>query len=204
MRIICLLIASFCLSGCFSLFPKPEDPPRLYTLTPKTLSGEHLPHIGGLLAVERPNAGADLDTDNITIHVTPQKVDIYNQAKWIENAPKMFQNVVVESFDKTGKITAFSGDVANLRSDFLLLIDLQEFQAEPYHCVGKTHIHVGMNVKLVKMPERQLLGSQNFHHILDAEDNKMDTLVSCFDIASGNVINRLIEWVLNEIQKSRS
>lgn len=204
MRILCLLLIPFMLSGCITLFPTPDAPPRIYTLTPKTMAAKRLPKVGGLLAVERPNAGADLDTDKITIHLTPQKVDSYNRAKWIEAAPKMFQDVIVESFDKTGKITAFSSDVANLRSDYVLLLDMQEFQAEPYHCKGKTHIHVGINAKLIKMPERKLIGSNNFNQILDSDDNKMDTLVSCFDLATGNVINMLIEWVLTAIQKSRS
>lgn len=204
MRNIAFLLISFFLSGCITLFPKPEDPPRIYTLTPEIISSTRLPKVGGLLAVERPNAGADLDTEKIAIHLTPQKVDYYNRAKWIESAPKMIQDVIVESFDKTEKITAFSTNFANLRSDYILLIDLQEFQAEPYHCHDKTLIHTGLNAKLIKMPERKLIASQNFHQKLDAGDNKMDTLVSCFDLATGNVINRLVEWVLHAIQRSRS
>lgn len=204
LKLISLLLTTSLLSGCFSLFPTPSNPPRVYTLTPEKISTYGLPKVDGLLMIELPRAGADLDTEKITVHLTPHKVDTYNEARWIERAPKMLQNILVESFDMTRKITAVGADTANLRSDYLLLTELKEFQCEPYHCKGTTHVHVGINAKLIKMPQRKLIASNNFDQRLDAPDNKMDTLVSRFDLATGNLVHMLIEWALNAIEKGHA
>ncbi|MDP3532751.1 MAG: ABC-type transport auxiliary lipoprotein family protein [Alphaproteobacteria bacterium] len=199
-KIIPLCLLPF-LSGCFSLFPKPAAPPRIYTLTPKSTFPADLPNVQGLIIVERPHVGADIETEKITVHLTPHKVDYYKQAKWIERAHKMMQNLIVESFENSRKITAIASDAAKLRSDYLLMTELKEFQAESYHNPQETRVHVALNAKLIKMPERKLVTSQNFDQVLVAPSLKMDEIVSTFDKAAGKILKKLVIWTVNSIQK---
>lgn len=191
------------LGGCFSLLPKPADPPRIYTLTPKSTFPTDLTNIQGLIIVEQPHAGADIETEKITVHLTPHKVDYYKQAKWIERAHKMMQNLIVESFENSRKVTAIASDAAKLRSDYLLMTELKEFQAEIYHNPNETRVHVGLNAKLIKMPERKLVTSQNFDRILIAPSIKMDDIVSTFDAATGKILKKLVVWTINSIQNHK-
>jgi cholesterol transport system auxiliary component len=199
-KIIPLCLVPF-LSGCFSLFPKPADPPRIYTLTPKSTFPADLPNIQGLIIVEQPHVGADIETEKITVHLTPHKVDYYKQAKWIERAHKMMQNLIVESFENSRRITAIASDAAKLRSDYLLMTELKEFQAENYHKLNEAHVHVALNAKLIKMPERKLVTSQNFDQVLISPSLKMDEIVSTFDQATGKILKKLVIWTVNSIHQ---
>lgn len=194
-----LLIISLTLSGCFSIFPKPADPPRLYTLTSKSSFAKELPQVKGLIIIERPHVGADIETEKITVHLTPHKVDYYKQARWIERGHKMMQDLMVESFENSKKITAIASDSGKLRADYLLMSELKEFQAESYGSPETPKVHVALNAKLIKMPERKLITSQNFDRILVSPSKKMDDIVSTFDKATSNVLKKLVNWTIQSI-----
>ena len=199
----CLLLPIF-LSGCFSLLPKPADPPRLYTLTPKSEFSKDLPQHSGLLIIEQPHAGADIDTDKIATHLSAHKVDYYNQAKWTDRSHKMMQNLMVESFENSRKITAIASDAGKLRADYILMSELKEFQTESYHGKDELHVHVGMNVKLIKMPERKLVTSQRFDRILMSPSFKMDDIVATFDEATGKILKKIVVWTVRSIHTEKA
>ena len=58
------------------------------------------------------------------------------------------------------------------------------------------HGHVGLNAKLVKMPERVIIGSEKFDSVVEAEADRLDDIVAAFDTALGKVLKRLVEWTL--------
>lgn len=201
MKKIAVFFIPLILSGCFSLLPKPADPPRIYTLTPKSTFPKDLPELQGLIIIEQPHAGADIETEKITTHLTPHKVDYYNLARWTERAHKMIQTLMVESFENSRKLTAIASDAAKLRSDYLLMTELKEFQTEAYHDPKNIHVHVAINAKLIKMPERKLITSQNFDRTLISPSTKMDDIVATFDKATGKILKKLVIWTIHSIHK---
>ena len=82
-----------------------------------------------------------------------------------------------------------------LRSDFNLLVDLREFQAE-YRDGGAPRVHVRLNGKLVRMPQRAIIGTMTAENFEQAQGTDMDAVVHAFDEALGKAMKRLVEWTI--------
>lgn len=184
--------------------PGGGEPPQLYTLTPKSTYPDDLPRVDWQLAVELPVAAGGLDTSRIALQRTPVTLDFFGRAAWTDTAPRMVQTLLIESFENTGKIVGVSRDSAALRPDYLLKIDLREFQAE-YFDPGHPKVHVRLALRLVRMPERTIVASFSRAEHVAAERGDLRAIAEAFDDALGKVMRRAVEWTLRtgEAQRRR-
>jgi cholesterol transport system auxiliary component len=184
--------AALLLGGC-EILPQVSEPIDLYTLTPKTSYGNHLPKVGWQLIVELPVAAAGLDTARIALQHTPYTLEYFARASWTDNAPAMVQTLLIESFESTGSILAVGREAIGLRPDFILKTDLREFQAIYYDNEGSAPtILVRMNAKLVEMPERRIVASNTFEAKVPAASNAFKDIIAGFDDALGQVIKKIV------------
>jgi cholesterol transport system auxiliary component len=87
-----------------------------------------------------------------------------------------------------------------LRADYVLKSELREFQAE-YFEPGPPLAHVAINVKLVKMPRREIVANESFSSRAPATADTLPAVVEAFDEALGQVLRRLVEWTLRTGQE---
>jgi cholesterol transport system auxiliary component len=182
-------------AGCQGLLPGQSEPAKLYTLTPKTTFNPDLPKASWQLSVDVPIAEAGLNATRIALRRSPVTLDYYANAEWVDRAPLLAQRLLVESFEATGKIVAVARQSVNLRSDYTLICELREFQAE-YDGGDRTapNVRVRLTAKLVKMPERVIVGSTTSEYVERAEGTDLDRVVLAFDAALGKVLRRIVEW----------
>lgn len=198
LRLAAVLLSGLALAGCTDgLLPGTGDPPQLFTLTPKSTFPENLPKVPWQLTVEVPLAEAGLSNARIALQRDPISVEYYARANWIDTAPRMIQTRLVESFENTGSIVSVGRQSVALRADFSLLTDLREFQAE-YVNGGDAppRIRVRLNAKLIKMPQRTIIGTTTVERIEPAKGTDLDAVVRAFDDALGKVIKRIVTWTL--------
>ena len=149
------------------------------------------------LIIEEPVAAGGLDTSRMALRPHATQLQFYADARWTERAPKMVQTLLVESFENTNKIISVGRQSIGLRSDFTLKTELREFQVEQSPDSENMSVRVRINAKLVKQPTRVIIGSQSFEYARETpSDSTMDEIVVAFDIATGKVIKRLVEWTL--------
>ncbi len=195
-RYLILLILFVLIPGCSPL-KLPGPPPDLYNLTPKSTFDEGLPEVQKQLIIEEPVAAGGLDTSRIALRPHATQLQFYADARWTERAPKMVQTLLVESFENTNKIISVGRQSIGLRSDFTLKTELREFQVEQSPDSENMNVRVRINAKLVQQPTRVIIGSQSFEYARETpSDSTMDEIVVAFDIATGKVIKRLVEWTL--------
>jgi cholesterol transport system auxiliary component len=113
----------------------------------------------------------------------------------VDRAPQLVQRMLVESFESTDKIVAVARQSINLRSDYNLISELREFQAE-YDKGGVPNVRVRINVKLVKMPERVIIGSTTAEFVEKSGGTELEAVVLAFDTALGKSLKRIVEWTL--------
>jgi cholesterol transport system auxiliary component len=82
-----------------------------------------------------------------------------------------------------------------LRSAYNLISELREFQAE-YDQGGAPKVRVRINAKLVKMPERMIIGSTTAEFIEKSDGTGLEAVVHAFDAALGKSLKRIVEWTL--------
>ena len=183
------------LAACNVAVPGQGPPPELYRLTPKSTFAEDLPRVGWQLVLEEPQANAGIDTTRITLQRAPLQIEYYARAQWSDRAPQMVQTLMIESFENSDRIIAVGRDVLGLRADFFLKTELREFQAEYFH-PGQPRCHIVIAARLVQMPRRAIIGSNNFEASQTATADSMPAVIDAFDNALGKVLRRLVEWTL--------
>ncbi len=194
-------------AACSLELPGGGAPPRMFILTPKSTFATDLPKVDWQLLVEVPQSPAGTNTTRVALRDSPIEMRYFERANWTDLAPKMIQTLLVESFENSGRIVAVGREAIGLRADYILKTELREFQAEfsqrlPSETEGGLGdapppiVRVRINAKLIKMPRRSIIASQNFEHIVDVPVNSMDAIIGGFDEGLGKVMKQLVGWVL--------
>src|SRR5690348_10524662 len=183
------------LLGGYQLINAAEDPTDLYTITPKSTFEPDMPAVFWQLAVEEPNASAYRNTSRIAIAQSQTSSDYYAKTGWTDRAPLMVQTRIVDSFENSNKIIAVARAAIGLRANYVLQSALRDAQAT--YLYGKQPIaHVRLVAKLVRMPDRQIIGVGTFERCVRARADKVPKVVEAFDQALGSVMKRLVAWTL--------
>lgn len=175
------------------VLPGTGEPPQIFVLTAKSSFAPDLPRVDWQLTIDLPVAEAGLNSARIALQRSRVTLEYYANANWVDTAPAMIQKLLVESFENTGKIVSVGRQSVALRSDYSLLIELREFQAE-YMDGGRPTAHVRMNAKLVKMPQRTIIATFTAEHFEPAAAGDLASVVMAFDEALGKVMRRVVEW----------
>ncbi|MEO8559328.1 MAG: ABC-type transport auxiliary lipoprotein family protein [Rhodospirillales bacterium] len=191
---VALIAAALALTGC-GILPDVKTPTDLYTLSPKNTFDAGLPKVYWQLIVETPVAAAGLNTGRINVASSPLSTDYYATSAWTDRAPLMVQTLLIESFENTKRIVAIGRDAIGLRSNYVVQTELREFQSEIYHG-PKPVVRVRLNVKIVRMPERQIIGSRTIERCSEAASDQVPAVVAAFDEALGAVLKRTVTFVL--------
>jgi cholesterol transport system auxiliary component len=192
-----VLAGAFVLTGCAAanLIPEAADRPDLFVLTPKSTFEPDLPTVSSQLAVELPLASAGIDTGRIALMHTPMQLDYYARSNWTDRASAMVQNLIIQSFENSDRIVGVGRVSVNLRADYVLVTELREFQVEYFHDGGPV-VHVQLNAKLVKFPERVIVGNITSEESVVAAADSMDAIIPAFDDALGATLRDIVSWTL--------
>jgi cholesterol transport system auxiliary component len=186
------------LAGCtYSMLPEVQEPTALYTLRPKTQIPDSLPFVSWQLVVELPTAAAGIDSSRIALSHEPFKLEYHAKASWTANAPGMVQSVLIESFERTGKIAAVGRESAGIRPDYILTTDLREFQAEYRNGDPIPSVVVRMAAKLVVLPQRRVVAAISSEKSVRASGSHFKDVLNDFNDALGHVMRDVVMMTLN-------
>ncbi len=199
LRLPVLAAAFLALSACQSLIPGADRPaPRLYELTPKSTFAADLPRIRAQLIVETPEAAAGLQSSKIAVKQQATTLDYFARSEWSDLAPRLVQTKIVESFENSRRVVSVGREGSGLRSDYILKSELRHFEAQLFD-TDVPLVHVTINVKLVKMPEREIIANRNFDRTSKAKSTNLEDVIEAFDESLGGALKRLVEWTVREI-----
>jgi cholesterol transport system auxiliary component len=165
----------------------------------KTTFPPDLPSISRQLLVSTPIAPAEIDTTRVALTRSPTTIDYFANAAWSDRAPAMVQSLLIESFEQTGKIISVSRDLAVLRADYILMSELRRFEARYENGEAPPTVLVRLLVRLIKMPERTIIGDDLAEGREPAASNSMDAIIEAYNEALGSVMKRLVTWTLRRI-----
>jgi cholesterol transport system auxiliary component len=188
-------------SSCTGLIPGGGAPPQLYVLTRKSTFPPDLPQVSRQLLVDTPIAPAEIDTTRVALSRSPTTIDYFANAAWSDRAPAMVQSLLIESFEQTGKIPSVARDTAVLRADYILLPELRRFEARYQNGEAPPTVLVRLLVRLIKMPERTIIGEDIAEGRETATANAMDAIVEAYNEALGSVMKRLVTWTLGTMAR---
>jgi len=195
-------VTSLALSACALPDFGSGPPPDLYVLTPKSTFADDVPAVDWQLVVEEPSTAKGIDTDRIAIAPTTLEVKYLSGSRWADRAPRMVQQLLIQSFENSKKIVSVGRQSMGLRSDFVLKTELREFQAEKT-AEGGTTVRVRLNLKLVRPAIGQIVASQSFESVKPAASENVPDIVASFDDAIGAVMKRAVTWTLKAGEENK-
>jgi cholesterol transport system auxiliary component len=190
--------AACLLGGCSPLLGG-KDPPHLYTLQPATSFAPDLPTVRAQLAVATPQAAQSLDIERIVLAHSPTSFDYFADAAWADRTPMMIQGLLVESFENSGRIQAVGRDSGDVRADSLLQTELRNFEARYDSPDQPPQIIIRIGVKLIKVPDRRMVGTMNAEGQGKADRNDITSIVTAFNDTLGPVLRQIVEWSLRRL-----
>lgn len=182
-----LLSLSLLLAACASPV---RSAAHLYRLTPlpgmQESSGNKAPIV---IAVERPQAPAALETPRIALTRCATDFDYFSGIEWIDDVPDLFQRLVIESLDGQNGLVAM--DLAHgttTPADRRLRLDLRMFQAEYDKTRTAPTIHVRLNVKRLNPRTMAIEDATTLDATVPADANTQKAIVAAFNDATQRIL----------------
>lgn len=197
------LFLLFAAASCGGLLPEPPVPPKLYTLTPAADFSPDRAPVAAQLLVDTPIAPAALDTTRLALSRSPTTVDYFADAAWTDRLSSMVQSLLVASLENSHRISAVGRGTAALRADALLMTELRHFEAV-YSGSGPPQLRIEINLRLVKMPERDILAQRDFTLTRPAARDDVPVIVDAFNEAWHEIAPQIADWIadrLNEVRR---
>ena len=195
-RAITVVAATLLLAGCALLGRQPAD----YTiygieLGPASSATPSGAPVEWQLVVDEPAASEPLRGTRIVLKPGPRAYGIYKGARWTDRAPELVQSLVLEGFERSGRIRGIGRASSSLRGDFLLASDLRAFEAR--YGDGAT-AHVELSARLVDSMRNEVVAARVFEAAVPAQGRDVASVVPAFEAAVDEVVAALVAWTLEE------
>lgn len=195
LRLCVLAVAAVALTGCISLFPK-SKPAQLYSFGYAAPAGAQAQAASDRFGVLKLTSGFTkaASGDRIMTVTGGSDVAYIGQARWASAASVLFDEAVSRAFDQYGGHARLIGRGEMGQSDYVLKLDVRDFQVAYDTPKGQPSVVVTVQAVLTKAGDRSLVAERTFSRTVAAEDNRQTAIVGAFNIAVGAVLTDLVAW----------
>jgi cholesterol transport system auxiliary component len=184
------------LGACSGIIGPPASSP-IYVLRPDRAPAVPGPSVRWQLTVELPGAADALDSMRILLLQPTGRMDYYADANWQDRLPYVVQGTLVEAFEASGRMQAVGRDTEGLKSDYLLVSDIRDFQARYAAPDAAPTAVVRIVAKLVAARTRTIVVSKDAHSEVQAARNDLPNVIAAFNQALSVAQAQIVEAALN-------
>ncbi|MBF57005.1 membrane integrity-associated transporter subunit PqiC [Halomonas sp. FeN2] len=192
---IVLVSAALLLSSGCSILPE-SQPATLYRLPSSDIQPVTSDSMATRqrLAVAAPQAGHLLSSNRIVVYPEGNVVNVYEAARWQENAPALLQSRLITGLQQSRLFASVGSD--SLPSERLLLSELRHFQSD--YATHPPTVKVQLDVQLVSTQNRASIATQSFTTSAQAISTDIPDVVDAFGDASDDLTEQLVNWLANQ------
>jgi len=197
MKAVAPILLLLALTGCSaSSLLAPSGPgPKLYTLSAPKQVVSSAPQVNWQLLIAMPGAVQNLNTSRIAIIPGPSRMDYYADVTWADRPSATLQELLLESFDRSGRIAAVQKQSGGLKSDFLLTADIENFEVDTTAAEPGAHIRV--SARLVRSRDRTIVAARNFD-VAVPSGGSFDGAIAAFDSGLQSLLPQMVDWTLTQ------
>lgn len=177
----------------------PPAAPQLYILKPVMPAGDPGPKVAWALAIDLPEAPQNLDSDRIAISRSANTEDYFANASWPDQLPAMIQGSLVSAFEASGRIDQVVRDTDGVRTDYLLKVDIRDFEARYDQPDGPPTAMIVLQTVIVDRRDRNLTSHLLVRKESVATQNSVDAAVEAMDRALGAALGDIVHWTLSTL-----
>ncbi len=195
-RPVVLSLGLLATAGCSALssIGSASRPLDTYELNPLPARSVSAARSDRNLEVSLPTATGALTSDRIVIKPTSLQVEVLPGARWVNEANEHVQLLLVRSLAGSGRFALVSAAGSGPSPDYILLTDLQAFQAELSTDTATVVIRTTMT--LLSGSDGSVISSRSFEHSAAASDTTAEILVAAFDQAMTNQLTDVAGWLV--------
>jgi cholesterol transport system auxiliary component len=130
---------------------------------------------------------AGLDSDRIAV-LKGRQLDYYRGVRWGTRAIELVQNLVVDSLENQKLFRSVTPEQARVAGDYVLELQVRDFQAEYGSRGDNPNIHVTLVGRLIRVIDRELVTTVQSQARVDAKDNRMSAVAAAFEAAAHRAI----------------
>lgn len=193
-RVLLVGAASGALLGaCGSLLGPSNPPAQIYVLAPDFRAASEGGKVPWGISISRPESSQTLNSERIAIR-RGETLDYFADAQWPDIAPAVLQSLLVEAFEKSGRIKEVGKDEEALRVDYVMESELRAFEARYDDSSGAPTVVVDLMVKLLVARNRQVVALHDSRQESKAAANSVAATVAAFDTATALVLDDIVPW----------
>lgn len=173
--------------------------PALYELNAiKKLDAQEGWPIDAQISVEAPLAANAYDTTRIVIHVEGNELQYLGGARWMDRAPRMVQQLMVEGIEDSGMFNGVARQSVGVRADYVVHGELREFGAF-VDGADTPRGEVVLTVNLIWPGNAEIVAHKTFRDTAEAGGKSGPDLVKAIDKAQKKVIKSAILWIGDQV-----
>jgi cholesterol transport system auxiliary component len=169
-----------------SLFESNIPPPLRYVLAPAPKAATTVAPTPANLAIGRPSLSPGLDTDRIAV-LKGRQLDYYRGVRWGDHAAEVVQSMLVASFEAQDLFRSVTAEQARIRGDYLLDVDVRDFQAEYTAKHQAPTARVALVGRLIRIADRNLVATLSAEATHKASEDRMGAVAAAFEAAAQQV-----------------
>ncbi|WP_083659924.1 ABC-type transport auxiliary lipoprotein family protein [Acuticoccus yangtzensis] len=190
--LIVSLIVAAALAGCAGGGNKIEAIYELTALdTPPVSSGT-----SAQILVPEPRALQSLASSKIAVKPTAMTVSYYPNVALQDDAPKVFQRMLLDTFENTGRVHAVGLPGQSLLINYQVVSEIRAFQVETF---AGNRARVVVAVKLLNDSNGRVLRTEVFETVVPIGSDAVETAAEGMNAAAQQAALDIVTWTLAAI-----
>ncbi|MEO1015966.1 MAG: ABC-type transport auxiliary lipoprotein family protein [Pseudomonadota bacterium] len=182
--------------GCVSVLPDADPAAPRYgvsAIPADAFTSVSEESVDWSLSVGDPLSTRAIDTANIALVSGRAQYEYYPDGEWVDRAPRLVHSALVRSFENSGRIVAVGGRDSQPISDYLLQIDLRDFEADLRS--GDLVARASIYARLTNIRGR-IFAAQLFEAERPVRVDEAGAVAEALDAAAGELLPRIVDWAL--------
>lgn len=192
-------IMAFGLNGCISLLPKPGKPPAISVLRAANIV-EGFEKTQNSIIIDTPNMERAFSSNDIAVLLDNGAYAFIDGVSLSTPAPKALQNLLLETFDKSGAYKLAAKSSSSVRADYFLAFDITHFEVTEPKWRKNGEANIEISARLIDFSNRKPISSKTFTATAPAKRGTPLEPVRALEAASQLVALDILKWSLAEIK----
>jgi cholesterol transport system auxiliary component len=188
-----VIAAAIAAAGCTSSLLETDLPTSTsYVLAPAPMAATTVARTQADLSIGRPDLRPGLDSQRIAV-LKGRQLDYYRAARWGDSMPQVVQSMLVDSLEDQPLFRSVTAEQARVAGDYVLDVEVRDFQAEYASDNAAPVVHVSMVGRLIRIVDRKLVATLSSAAKDPAADNRMSAVAASFETAAQKVAVELAQ-----------
>jgi cholesterol transport system auxiliary component len=186
------------LTGCsaISSIQSASKPLDTFELTPLPAGAVATTRGRRHLEVALPTATGALSSDRILIKPTPLQIESLPDGKWVNDATELVQLLLVRSLANAGRFALVTAEGLGPPPDYVLMTDLQAFQAE---VVGdQVTVVIRMTMTLLRDTDDAVISSRSFSNTTGVSGTSAEMIAAAFEKTMTEQLTDVTSWIIRQ------